>query len=126
MRAIILVSLLSFFGCLNPYSSKFTCPEGDLGKCQSIDKTYRESYRRNSSHPTEQDENIQNNFSQETSMKQKLSQSVSGEELPLVMPAEVMRIKIMPYRAEPAVLYMGRYVYVIKDRPKFIIEELTK
>ncbi len=123
--SIIVISILTLSGCL-PYSSKFSCPEGDKGKCQSIEQTYKESYGRNLSPATEKDDHSPSSPTEGTAIEQVFNQSVFEKELPLVMPAEVMRIKILPYRAEPAVLYMGRYVYVIKDSPKFLLEELTK
>ncbi|HDH91649.1 MAG TPA: hypothetical protein ENF38_01720, partial [Candidatus Aenigmarchaeota archaeon] len=41
-KAIVIVTLVLLVSCM-PWTSKFNCPKPPLGKCQSIEKTYRET-----------------------------------------------------------------------------------
>jgi len=47
---------------------------------------------------------------------------IESPDTPVVAPAKVMRVLILPYRSQSnKALYMNRYVYVIADDPAWVL-----
>jgi hypothetical protein len=44
LSVAVAVMAVSACSILNPYSSDFSCPKGDPGKCQSVRRSYEESF----------------------------------------------------------------------------------
>ena len=133
-------------GCsiLNPYASDFSCPKGDPGKCQSIRKSYEESFG-----PSEDGQAVEKVGKAEEARKgcerikggcpptagsvevtyreqllERFRELLEIPEPPVVAPAQTMRILILPYRGTDGELFMGRYIYVFTEGPRWVLEDI--
>ena len=145
MRAkIILLFCFSLFsgGCfLNPYSSDFSCPKTEGGKCVSVQSAYNESVegskkkkadkslqdelndieKRKESKKGSADKNTVTNY--QDALYAKLAGLLSDPATPMVAPPQVMRVLLFPYKGDGNKLYMPRFVYMFIDDPKWILDE---
>ena len=141
------LALLTLQACsvLNPYKSKFTCPPGKPGKCQSMHANYRDSLaasaggesaaladeasctdcakkQKNKNTPLVVDPPKLKPASYNEVVLQKYTDLVSTPEVPLVKPAEAMRVLVLPYPGKDNHLYMERYIYIFTERPQWFVE----
>ena len=142
----VAVAVMTVSGCsiLNPYASDFSCPKGALGKCQSIRKSYEESFG-----PPEDSQAVERvgkadearkacekvkggcpptADSVETTYQEQLLERfrelLEIPEPPVVAPPQTMRILILPYRGTDGELFMGRYIYVFTEEPRWVLEDI--
>jgi len=146
---IISVSIIALFvlsGCssiLNPYSSDFTCPKTENGKCVDIETAHEESLAKTGKKNSETQKascegkecaNKDKAGKEETSVKaitpdityqdelhKKLAGLLAQPTTPVVAPPAVMRVLMLPYKGDENELYMMRYVYIILDGPKWVM-----
>ena len=131
------MAALSACSILNPYASEFSCPKGDPGKCQSIQKNYEESFGPASDGLEESDAETCDGEKAgapstvgevETTYREQLlarfGELLESPEAPVVMPPQTMRILILPYRGKDGELFMGRYVYVFTEGPRWVLEDI--
>ena len=140
---LILLSMIFLTGCAgfwNPYDSEFTCPLTYNGKCVSVEEAYKESFK-NKDITVSNDDNEKSKTDKECKGKDckkpvqnaeqgqyqqavfsELAGLIESPDTPVVAPAKVMRVLILPYRSQSnKALYMNRYVYVIADDPAWVL-----
>lgn len=146
MRRILRLSGLILFvaivsGCshvLNPYSSQFSCPHLENGKCVDIDEAHDESLaktgvkNRDSRHTCGGKDcagtvtrpgtavNTANIYYQDE-LHKKIAGLLEQPVTPVVAPPTVMRILMLPYKGDENELYMYRYVYLVIDGPHWVM-----
>lgn len=145
-KALIIFTLTLLSSCM-PWTSKFKCPKPPLGKCQSIEKTYRETDNQRSYRNAEtlntlleklkkcgsRDSKCRENIAEEiralfaemgeynrTRLKT-LSEILSSPPVPLRYPPKIVRIYILPYVDSRGNLVMGHYRYFTVDEGKWIL-----
>jgi len=128
-RIVLLVCLVIVTGCasvMNPYSSDFSCPETNKGKCVSVKKAYSESMETNPiedeiDYDKDQETMSASEISYQDAMYQELAGLLNEPVTPIVAPPKVMRVLLLPYRGDKNELYMYRYVYFFVDKPKWVL-----
>jgi len=138
---ILLLIALLFSGCgvFSPYNSKFQCESPDKGKCVSVQKAYAESLGKDepqrkqqkkkakSAKDGKEKESSETNDGQPTatdsyreSLQREMARLIDAPVTPLMLPPKVMRILVLPY-PDKSVLYMPRYIYIMTDKPRWVI-----
>ncbi len=120
---LLVIGLALLSGC-NPYSSEFTCPRTDNGKCVSVADAYAESLRPVPFAPDDRNNNkreVADDQSWQREMQKKITNLLKEPNAPLVAQPYVMRVLMLPYRGDQNELYMLRYVYVFVDEPRWVI-----
>jgi conjugal transfer pilus assembly protein TraV len=147
---IIFICTFSFSllntGCssiLNPYSSDFSCPKAENGKCIDIETAHEESLaktnRKNSETPKQagegkdcnrtgkttktgsDDDPIVPGIAYQDELHKKLAGLLAQPITPVIAPPTVMRVLMLPYQGDENELYMQRYVYIMVDGPKWVM-----
>lgn len=144
---IILLSIMTLFalsGCssiLNPYSSDFTCPKTENGKCVDMETAHEESLaktgKKNSenvkpcqgkdceskekSDKSEKSRKTTPDITYQDELHKKLAGLLTQPTTPVVAPPAVIRVLMLPYKGDENELYMMRYVYIILDGPKWVM-----
>jgi conjugal transfer pilus assembly protein TraV len=112
---------------INPYEEDFKCraPE-DAGKCVDTPTAYKDAR-----YPRLDDELLEPLGSR--SRKEALEhryKTVAGllreEKKPLLVPAKVLRVLLLPYRGQDGELFMSRYVYVKIEDSQWILTDLSE
>lgn len=132
---ILSISLLTLTACastLNPYSGEFECPMTEKGKCVSIGQAYQESLisfddkKKQAVNQVKEDSvfnEIETRYTSE--LFGKLSNLLKEPKSPIIVPPKVVRILMLPYQSgDGKEFYSARYVYVIVDDPKWILQNL--
>lgn len=148
---LILLSLpILFTGCggiINPYKGEFACPQSEKGKCVGIIQAYEEVIKLEEEAKKKEKErgngsNVGNNtfslfekemeeeiLKEQLLIKKHLFEKMSGllrdPQTPILVSPQVIRILILPY-AQGKNLYMGRYIYVMLEEPRWVFENLLK
>ncbi len=108
---------------INPYSAEFKCQMTENGRCTSMTSAYLGSLQRDSgdtrnakSAKSAMDPLVR--ATPETAYQEALFKKLSGlldePETPVIAPPKVMRVLLLPYKAEKD-LFMYRYVYFMVD-----------
>jgi len=129
---ISLLCLTACAGTLNPYQGEFECPQAEKGKCVSIQQAYQESIisfddKKKTKKTTGKEEPLYNEIETKytTELFGKLSSLLKEPKSPLVVPPKVVRVMILPYQSgEGKEFYSARYVYVIVEEPRWILQNL--
>jgi len=145
--SIITLFAVSGIGCssiLNPYSSDFTCPKTENGKCVDIETAHEESLAKTGKKNSEtskplcdgkdcgdKDKSGRNkgkddkastpDIAYQDELHRKLADLLAQPTTPIVAPPAVMRVLMLPYKGDENELYMLRYVYIIVDGPKWVM-----
>ncbi len=145
----IVVSLIFFSGCaiLNPYHESFTCGKTPNGKCVSVTAAYNESLGippQTNGVSGEVPKPLGNVVPQgvpplppaimpisaaggyQSLVLARLSELLSEPSPPMLAPAQVLRVLILPYKGRESALFMERYVYLIMDQPKWVFGESNR
>lgn len=116
-------------GCsvLNPYRGDFECPQMEKGKCVAVETAYRESLERKRLDPAGAQGKGDGASGAEEAWRKEAYAALAGmlqkPKAPLVAPPKVMRVLLLPYRADDGELYMARYAYFIVDEARFVLGE---
>ncbi|MFQ5598906.1 MAG: TraV family lipoprotein, partial [Nitrospiria bacterium] len=51
----------------------------------------------------------------------KLTGILKEPKIPVIAPAQVLRVLVLPYQGENAELYMPRYIYLIVDEAQWVL-----
>jgi len=134
-----LVTVIFLSGCsaaLNPYASEFSCPETEKGKCVAVKTAYEESLNPlvkpemgakegECKDCREEKSPASGQTPPESEYREALYKRMTGllkePETPMVVPPQVMRVLLLPYRGEGGELFMARYAYFFLDRPEWIL-----
>ena len=112
---------------INPYEEDFKCraPE-DAGKCVDTPTAYKDAR-----YPRIDDDSPEPLAT--GSHKQALDnryKTVAGllreEKKPLLVPAKILRVLLLPYRGKDGELFMSRYVYVKIEDSQWILTDLSE
>ncbi len=149
MRPVTTIGSITLFfiltGCaaFTPYESSFTCPKTFNGSCVSTTTAYEASLdvsgqRRPEGEAGEKDaledkETHDGRKSEEVkklppesayfnALIKKLTGILKEPTVPVIAPPQVLRVLVLPYEGENAVLYMPRYIYLIVDEPQWVLE----
>ncbi|MEM1660975.1 MAG: TraV family lipoprotein [Candidatus Bathyarchaeia archaeon] len=137
-RIILLGSLLLLNACgavMNPYYSEFECPQIEKGKCVGVGEAYREAIQAEKALQTGnytfsllEKESLEEELVKERELLRKqIFEKMSGvlrdPQTPILLNPQVIRILILPY-AQGKTLYMGRYVYVVLEEPRWLFDNL--
>lgn len=140
------VAVLCLSGCaslFNPYDSEFSCNASPNGRCVTPQQAYDESRGKIAVKETTSDDcpdcvdvkkdapkNKQKSelpakpggelTYREASMS-KMASLLKNPTTPMVVPPTIMRVLIMPYQNDDEELLMPRFVYVMVDKPKWIV-----
>lgn len=137
-RIILLGALLLLNACgviMNPYHGEFECPQVEKGKCVGVGEAYRESIQAGKANGTGnytfsllEKESLEEELVKERELLRKqIFEKMSGvlrdPQTPILLNPQVVRILILPY-AQGKTLYMGRYVYVVLEEPRWLFDKL--
>jgi len=130
-------------GCsaaVNPYSSEFSCPQAEKGKCVSIPQAYVESFNKTdnttkileSYFPSlEEDRTKVERGLTKTEAEyvdalfNKVTKVLKDPQTPILTVPKVVRILILPYRDKDGkTLYFSRYVFTVTKEPQWVFENL--
>ncbi|RMG67768.1 MAG: hypothetical protein D6710_10985 [Nitrospirae bacterium] len=149
MRRLIIFLLFVSTGCsINPYSSKFRCPETYKGRCTALERAYTDSlsnqdtrraedYRKKkackdgdcSDRDLKSDKDPksvlfpdQNNTYQlyRQTVYRELTEELKKPKRAVIAPPKTIRVLIFPYH-DKDVLFLQRYVYILVDQPKWVV-----
>lgn len=151
--AIIALSALLAQGCsVMPYQEESSCNFNDLGKCLPIDKAYEEAItgidqggKKVNGEVKEATDNLfwstdsnkvvdisklksskTNEESYQVAIYQKMQQLVDQKEMPILAPAVVRRVLILPYRSQDSKVWNeARHVYYIEELPHWTLDKIT-
>ncbi len=152
MRNVITIGMFLFLSAcqhLTPYEAEFSCPETFGGKCISTTGAYEESIngpkdldenkpQKAAGQSTETEKVISDllNTPDETevfevtyfnALIKKMTGILKEPKPPMIQPPQVIRVLILPYEGKDTELYMPRYVYIIVDQPKWVLNnQLTE
>lgn len=146
LLSTVMLFALSGFGCssiLNPYSSDFSCPKTENGKCVDIETAHEESLAKTGKKNSETsaircdgkdceskdkadkrekgDKTATPDITYQDELHKKLAGLLAQPTTPVVAPPAVMRVLMLPYKGDENELYMLRYVYIIVDGPKWVM-----
>lgn len=137
-RVFFLGVLLILNACgtvMNPYHGEFTCPQAEKGKCVGVGEAYREALQEGRANGTGnytfsllEKESLEEELVRERELLRKqIFEKMSGvlrdPQTPILLNPQVVRILILPY-AQGKTLYMGRYVYVVLEEPRWLLDTL--
>jgi conjugal transfer pilus assembly protein TraV len=138
--AFLFCGLLS--GCagsvLNPYEDDFLCPDGFPGKCASVKKAYKESFKTSdgssesfspmvknkSSKPKENPQKEQYSYKEE--LYKELAGLIKEPATPVLAPSKQMRVLIPGYTEKENVYYAHRYIYFIARDPHWTLPTIKE
>ena len=110
---------------INPYEEDFKCraPE-DSGKCVDTPTAYKDAR-----YPTVDDKLPESISAGSKKMAQDQRYKIVVDLLkkakkPLLQPAKILRVLLLPYRGEDDELFMSRYVYVKIEDSKWILTDI--
>lgn len=112
---------------INPYEENFKCKaKNDIGECIDTPTAYRkarypepsQSAYLNPDHGAKQE--VQNN------RYKILAELLREEKKPLLQPAKILRVLLLPYKGEKEELFMSRYVYVKIEDSQWILTDLVE
>jgi len=137
------VFLTGLAGCagnaVNPYNSEFSCPQMEKGKCVGISQAYADSLKQEKEeeienyYPSLEEKPLAENKALQSEEKyiyadalfKKLTKILKEPETPMLTVPHVVRVLILPYRSNDGkTLYFSRYVYVITDEPRWVLDNL--
>lgn len=129
---LVLLTLVSGCSVFMPYDSNFSCPSKFNGKCVSIQGAYSDSLAGNDKETQsarQESGNVAPAITKEESAhltyKESLYKRFDGllkePKMPIVLPPQVMRVLLLPYKGEGNELYMLRYVYFFVDEAKWAL-----
>ena len=143
MKNIILLALVIFAQSCSvmPYKEQSSCHFNDLGKCLPINEAYKEAVTgknqggvlvngKTNSVPknapiVNKTQSLKNN--DQSNIYTKIQTMVKQESMPLLKPAVVRRILIMPYQSKDAQIWNGsRHVYYIEQKPRWLLSKANK
>jgi len=134
----------------NPYESEFACPQAEKGKCVGIKEAYQESLKQEKEEAIKE-YSVVKEFEKESKKEANATSSYLRGELllspaeeryveslygtltkllkepqtPVIVPPKIVRVLILPYQnSEGKNLYSARYVYVIVEEPKWILQNI--
>lgn len=137
-RVFLLGVLLILNACgavMNPYHGEFMCPQAEKGKCVGVGEAYREALQEGRTNGTGnytfsllEKESLEEELVRERELLRKqIFEKMSGvlrdPQTPILLNPQVVRILILPY-AQGKTLYMGRYVYVVLEEPRWLLDTL--
>ena len=118
---------------INPYSAQFKCEMTENGRCTSMTGAYLGSLQKDPKNGRDRNgKNTKNGNAtdpptsptSETAYQEALFKKLSGllEEpaTPVIAPPKVMRVLLLPYKAEKD-LFMYRYVYFVVDDYSWVL-----
>lgn len=144
IKIMMLALVFLFYGCasiLNPYKSKFQCPDTDKGKCIPMEEAYKKSKElKPAEKPQEEklqeekkksadkpvDKKAEASDTYQDSLYKRLSGLLDKPVTPVVAPAQVLRVLLLSYQGKGNELFMPRYVYIMIEEPKWILNELPE
>lgn len=143
---VLIVGIFLIGGCgkiMNPYSSKFSCPEWEQGKCIGIPEAYYSSFEKEGNYTINQkelEEQYRKLLSSEEfdeSLSYVRKQYLEGlyntmkklfEEpvMPVLVPPKIVRVLVLPYggEKESKFFYGNRYIYVVVEDYKWLLQNL--
>ncbi len=149
MGLLALAALAAGCSTVGIYDSEFSCPASYNGRCVSLPEAHRlanQGQDNAQSDPSvikaKKDEDgedgeatplkivapngtevAQSKYKE--SLYKRLDSLVREPKAPIVAPAQVMRVLLLPYKGEGNELYMLRHVYFFVDDPKWVVSDTT-
>jgi conjugal transfer pilus assembly protein TraV len=129
------LALIALSGCasiLNPYSSDFTCPKTEGGKCVSVNDAYTESLQQRaplqggSEGKNEKTETAPADLGYQASLYKKMQRLLDDPVTPIVVPPIVMRVLFLPYPGDDHELYGYRYAFMFVDEPRWLLGDYLR
>lgn len=142
---LALVTLAAGCSTMGIYDSEFSCPATYNGRCVSLPEAHKLANKgmdnaesdpvamkgkkgeKDASAPTivaiNGTEVAQSQYKE--SLYKRLDSLVREPKAPIVAPAQVMRVLLLPYKGEGNELYMLRHVYFFVDDPKWVVSDTT-
>ncbi|WP_028845497.1 TraV family lipoprotein [Thermodesulfovibrio thiophilus] len=119
-------------GCasaMNPYEDDFTCPMNEKGKCVPIKQAYEESkVLKLEEKATQPKEAVYSPLEEEykDALFSKLANLLREPKTPVIAQPKIVRVMMLPYQGDSGKeLYSARYIYLMVDEPKWILQNLT-
>lgn len=139
------LALAVLSGCstvMNPYSSDFSCPQGDKGKCVSVSVAYEESLTGRSSNPFVEISSTKSKSQKyskpsydrdggagnapvdnyQDAVYKRMTGLLRDPVTPIIAPPQVLRVLLLAYRGDDNELFMPRYSYVVIDSPQWVLD----
>jgi len=152
-KAILTIYVIAALtGCasvMNPYSSDFSCPQSEKGKCVSVSVAYKESLTGESQNPfvkssptnpssvkdcvdctkdarkskgTVSADDVSPEDSYQEAVFKRMTGLLRDPVTPIISPPQVLRVLLLAYRGDNNELFMPRYSYVVIDEPKWVLD----
>ncbi|MCP3922830.1 MAG: TraV family lipoprotein [Desulfobacterales bacterium] len=123
MKKLILILFIfllsSCASILNPYEDEFDCnSKAGKGKCSNVEKAYKSSLNNGEEEKIKPEKNISQNIYNLYKF-QKLAGIIEQQNPPVVIPAEVRRVLILPYKSNNNIAYGYRYMWLFINPPEF-------
>ena len=131
LLALLLIWFAFLSGCapvhdtLNPYEENFRCrAKDDTGECIDTSSAYKKAR-----YPAITEDKVelpahQLKLQVQESRYKILAELLQETKKPLLQPAKILRVLLLPYRGENNELFMTRYVYLKIEDSKWILTDL--
>ncbi len=139
---VVLITALSQGCSVMPYQEESSCQFNGLGKCQSIADSYEEAVTgvdqggdlvngnkrdtetlRNNTNFTK-NPTIEHDY--QDAIYQRMKQLVEVQAMPLLQPALVRRVLILPYKSiDGNIWHESRHIYYIEQQPQWVLDKVN-
>jgi len=122
---VLLAGCAPVHDTLNPYEENFRCrAKDDTGECIDTSSAYKKArYPKITEAEVELPAHQLKLQAQESRYKI-LAELLQETRKPLLQPARILRVLLLPYRGENNELFMTRYVYLKIEDSKWILTDL--
>ena len=141
---LALTALAAGCSTVGIYDNEFSCPNTYNGRCVSLPEAHRLANKgedgpqydpavkkpKKDGETTSAPKSLAPGAGEEVahsqykeSLYKRLDSLVREPKAPMVAPAQVMRVLLLPYKGEGNELYMLRHVYFFVDDPKWVVSD---
>ena len=124
---ILLTSCAPLQETVNPYNENFKCrARDDAGECIDTPTAYKKARYPEavSEAVTEPADSIKQDV--QDNRYKVVAELLQEEKKPLLQPAKILRVLLLPYKGESEELFMSRYVYVKIEDSRWILTDLAE
>lgn len=127
---LFLLFMLLLTGCgpvLNPYNEDFKCrAKDDAGECIDTPTAYQKArHPEIDAEPTPASANTAQQELQDNRYRI-VAELLQEETKPLLQPAKILRVLLLPYKGEDEELFMSRYVYLKIEDSQWVLTDLEE
>ena len=125
IAAMILSACAPLQETINPYEENFKCKaKDDAGECIDTPTAYKKARYPESTNNTAPDHEAKDEIL--NNRYKILGELLQEEKKPLLQPAKILRVLLLPYKGENEELFMSRYVYLKIEDSQWILTDLVE